>query len=172
MKLETKRLILRPMAPSDLDAISLIFTDLKVMAAFDSEPLNPDQVKAWLDRNLNHQKKHGYSLFAVILKANNRLIGNCGLTEYTIEGKRELEIGYDFQSDYWGQGFATEAATAVRDYAVTVLEEPRLIGLVRQTNHASSRVLEKIGMYKEKDLDLKGINYGLFSTLKKRHGVA
>lgn len=71
MVLGTKRLILRPMVPSDLDAISLIFTDPKVMAAFDSEPLSLVQIKAWLDRNLNHQKEHQFSLFAVILKSNN-----------------------------------------------------------------------------------------------------
>ena len=162
--LESERLILRPMLPTDFSSILRLFSDPNVMAAFDQGPLTVEQSKKWFDDNLMLQKSHGYSLFAAVLKQDQAIIGNCGLTHYKIEGKQELEIGYDLHSDYWGQRLATEAATAVRDYAMNILKKQRLIGLVRQTNVASQRVLEKIGMYKEKELILREVKYWLFSV--------
>jgi ribosomal-protein-alanine N-acetyltransferase len=53
---------------------------------------------------------------------------------------------YDFRSDHWNQGYATEAATAVRDYAFQTLRLPQLISLIRVGNEASKRVAEKVGM--------------------------
>ena len=164
--IETERLILRPMTAADFDSIFRLFSDPKVMAAFDQRPLTIKQTQKWFDDNLLHQKKHGYSLFAAVLKQDHAIIGNCGLTHYEIEEKHELEIGYDLHSDYWGQGIATEAATAVRDYAFYSLKKPRLIGLARQTNLASQRVLEKIGMHREKELILREVSYYLFSSAK------
>ena len=112
--LETKRLTLRPMQAADIDALLVIFTDLQVMAAFDEEPFNREQMSRWLGRNLDHQDEYGYGLFSVILKANGLLIGDCGLEVMEVDGMQVAELGYDFRSDYWNQGYATEAASAVR----------------------------------------------------------
>lgn len=116
------------------------------MAAFDTDPFDREQMTAWVQRNLDHQTEHGYGLFSVILKSNGDLIRNCGLEHMDVEGVAAAELGYDFRSDYWNQGYATEAATAVRDYAFNVLQLPRLISLIRQHNVPSQRVAEKIGM--------------------------
>ena len=78
-QLETKRLILRPMLEADIDALHLIFTDPNVMAAFDGELLNREQMERWLQRNLHHQDEFGYGLFSVLLKGTGELIGDCGL---------------------------------------------------------------------------------------------
>jgi [ribosomal protein S5]-alanine N-acetyltransferase len=146
LSLETKRLLLRPMLATDLDALHLIFTDPKVMASFDGELLSRVQMEHWLRRNLDHQNEFGYGLFSVILKANGTLIGDCGLEQMVIDGMQIAELGYDFCSDYWHQGYATEAALAVRDYAFDVLKLPQLISLIRFGNAASQRVAEKVGM--------------------------
>ncbi len=134
------------MKSTDFDDLLLIFTDPKVMASFDSAPLNREQMMFWLQRNLDHQAKYGYGLFSVILKSNGLLIGDCGLEVMEIDGIQVAELGYDFHSDYWNRGFATEAATAVRDFAFNVLGLPQLISLIRVKNAASQRVAEKIGM--------------------------
>jgi ribosomal-protein-alanine N-acetyltransferase len=144
--LETARLILRPMAATDLDALLLIFTDPRVMAAFDSELFNREQMEHWLQRNLDHQSEFGYGLFSVILKDNGSLIGDCGLERMEVDGAVAAELGYDFLSAYWNRGLATEAAAAVRDYAFQVLKLPELISLIRVGNLASQRVAEKTGM--------------------------
>jgi [ribosomal protein S5]-alanine N-acetyltransferase len=142
--LETERLFLRPMLAMDVDDLLLIFTDPKVMASFGGELFNRAQMKHWLQRNLTHQDQFGYGLFAVILKENGRLIGDCGLEQMEDQGAAEL--GYDFRSDYWMQGYATEAALAVRDYAFGNLQLPQLISLIRVGNLASKLVAEKVGM--------------------------
>ena len=100
----------------------------------------------WLQRNLDHQNRYGYGLFSVILKETGELIGDCGLEQMEVEGVQVAELGYDFRSEYWNQGFATEAACAVRDYAFDILQLPQLISLIRVGNLASKRVAEKVGM--------------------------
>jgi ribosomal-protein-alanine N-acetyltransferase len=143
-RLETERLILRPMLETDINALLLVFTDLKVMAAFNHPPFTREQMSLWLERNLSHQSQYGYGLFSVIHKDTGELIGDCGLEQMEDQGAAEL--GYDFRSDFWNKGYATEAAIAVRDYAFDVLKLPHLISLIRVGNLSSKRVAENVGM--------------------------
>ena len=157
--LETPRLLLRTMKLSDLDELLKIFGDPKVMASFGQAPFNRPQMLRWVERNLEHQREHGYGLFSVILKSEEALIGDCGLEQMGLEGEQVAELGYDFRSDYWNRGYATEAASAVRDYACEVLELPRLVSLIRVGNEASQRVAEKIGMHLAAEIRLNDIRY-------------
>jgi RimJ/RimL family protein N-acetyltransferase len=93
------------------------------------------------------------------LKSGRELIGDCGLEHIQLDGVQVVEIGYDFRSEYWNQGFATEAATAVRDFAFSKLHLPGLISLIRVGNESSKRVSEKIGMQYVADISLNGITY-------------
>jgi RimJ/RimL family protein N-acetyltransferase len=160
--IETDRLLLRPMAASDIDPLLTIFADPVVMAAFDTQPFDREQMAQWVQRNLDHQHQHGYGLFSVLLKSNNLLIGDCGLEQLEVPDGQAAELGYDFRSDYWTQGYATEAATAVHEYAFQQLQLPRLISLIRQSNLASQRVAEKIGMRRVEELVRYGTPYWLY----------
>ena len=159
LRLETPRLYLRLMQPSDLDDLLKIFADPKVMASFGGATFNRQQMERWMQGNIEHQDRYGYGLFSVILKSEKLLIGDCGLEHMEIDGDQAAELGYDFRSDYWNQGFATEAATAVRDFAFEVLLLPRLISLFRVGNEASRRVSEKIGMRFVAEITKNGISY-------------
>jgi ribosomal-protein-alanine N-acetyltransferase len=99
---------------------------------------------------LQHQEKHGYGLFAVILRSTRELIGDCGLENSDFTGRPCLEIGYDFLSAYWNQGYATEAALRVRDFAMDNLgiAQGSLCSFIRQSNVGSQHVSEKIGMHR------------------------
>lgn len=163
-QLETKRLILRPMLATDLDDLLLIFTDSKVMASFGGELFTRTQMERWLQRNLTHQDEFGYGLFSVLLKENKKLIGDCGLEQMEDQGAAEL--GYDFRSDFWNQGYATEAALAVRDYAFDVLQLPQLISLIRVGNLASKRVAEKVGMKLIEEFTRYDIRYWKYAITK------
>ena len=88
------------MNENDIDDMLKIFTDEKVMKAFDLTSFSREQMKKWVDRNLTHQNKYGYGLFSVILKSNQELIGDCGLEHTSFEEKPCVEIGYDFLSKY------------------------------------------------------------------------
>ena len=145
------------MLATDLDALLRIFTDRNVMASFNSEPFNREQMQRWLQRNIDHQAQYGYGLFSVILKTTGELIGDCGLEQ--MEDQSAAELGYDFRSDFWNQGFATEAVNAVQAYAFNVLKLPQLISLIRVGNLASKRVAEKVGMRRTEEFTRYEIRY-------------
>ena len=163
LQLETKRLLLRPMRTTDIDALHHIFSDPKVMASFGGELFSREQMERWLQRNLDHQNEFGYGLFSVILKVNGTLIGNCGLEQMKVGGQSLAELGYDFHSDYWNRGFATEAAVVVQDYAFDALQLPQLISLIRVGNLASRRVAEKVGMELVEEFTSYEIRYWKYS---------
>lgn len=162
--LETQRLYLRLMQPMDFDDLLKIFEDPKVMASFGGATFNREQMKHWMARNIEHQNRYGYGLFSVILKTKGRIIGNCGLENFEMDGEQVTELGYDFRSDYWNRGFTTEAAAAVRDYAFDMLHLPRLISLIRVGNAASKRVSEKIGMRLVGEITKNGISYWKYAV--------
>ncbi len=168
--LETERLILRKMAWQDADQLLLIFSDPKVMQSFGGILFDRVMMGKWVERNLNHQDRYGYGIFSVILKEKDELVGDCGLEHMEVDGSHEVELGYDFRSDYWNRGLATEAASAVRDYAFEQLGLKRLISLIRPDNLASQRVAEKIGMRKEKECVQGEVFYHLYSLVSLRGG--
>jgi [ribosomal protein S5]-alanine N-acetyltransferase len=143
--IETGRLILRPMVPGDVDAMLAVFTDPLVMAAFGLTSFSRQQMEGWVQRNLEHQEKYGCGLFSVILKSSGQLIGDCGLELMDVEGEQAAELGYDFHSNYWHHGYATEAAIAVRDFAFNELGLTRIVSIIRVGNYPSKRVAERVG---------------------------
>jgi ribosomal-protein-alanine N-acetyltransferase len=164
--IQTERLILRKMTMDDLDELLRIFSDPKVMASFGGILFDRPKMEHWIQRNLDHQKEHGYGLFSVVLKENGKLVGDCGLENLEVDGAPEVEIGYDFLSFYWNRGLATEAAGAVRDYVFQKLGLQRVISLIRPDNLASIRVAEKIGMKREKECIRGGHVYYVYSQSK------
>jgi len=170
--IETDRLTLRLMNEEDIENMLRIFTDRNVMKSFGLESdliSSREQMKKWVDRNLDHQKKYGYGLFSVILKSTQELIGDCGLEHTEFEEKPCVEIGYDFLSKYWNQGYATEAAKAVKDYAVgrRNIDPKHLCSFIRKTNKASQRVSEKIGMRKIREYAVHDVDYCLYAFSKE-----
>jgi RimJ/RimL family protein N-acetyltransferase len=163
MRIETARLRLRSLRHGDLEDLLGIFGDPQVMAAFGEPPFTRAQMQRWLDSHLEHQAEHGYGLFAVFRKADGRLIGDCGLALLRVDGQPAAELGYDFRSDAWNKGYATEAASAVRDYAFHTLGLPRLVSLVRVGNGASRRVAEKVGMRLVEEHERHGRRYWLLA---------
>ena len=151
------------MRPEDIDGLLKIFSDPKVMKSFGVAPFNRAQMEKWVWRNIIHQQKHGYGLFSVIHKDDHVLVGDCGLEHMEVEGVQEVELGYDFRSDYWRRGLASEAARAVRDFALFTLHLPRLISLIRPDNIASQKVSDKIGMKKERDIMRGEKRYHIYS---------
>ncbi|NJM19428.1 MAG: GNAT family N-acetyltransferase [Richelia sp. SM1_7_0] len=87
-----------------------------------------------------------YGKWAVIHRQSGRLIGYCGIALEEIEGNLENELGYRLDSEFWGQGLATQAANACLKYAFTKLNLDYILGIVEPENHASIRILAKIGM--------------------------
>lgn len=164
--IETARLTLRPMRAEDVDHLLPIFADPRVMASFGSALFDREQMEQWVRRNLDHQAQHGYGLFSVILRESGLLVGDCGLEVLGAGAEAEVEFGYDVRSDHWSRGLATEAASAVRDYAFQTLKLPRLVSLIRTGNGASRRVTEKVGMRLSATVTRQGLEYWLFEQVR------
>ena len=85
-------------------------------------------------------------------KETGRTVGRAGLRPVFLEGQYSVEIFYRLESDWWNKGFATEAAAAVTDLGLHVLQLPELVAITRETNPASIRVLEKVGYVFDRDV--------------------
>ena len=145
MILETERLILREMIQSDYPSLCKHLQDEKVMYAYE-HAFSDAEVQERLDKQIQSYKKYGFGLWAVILKENQELIGQCGLSMQLCEDKEVLEIGYIFQKTYWHKGYATEAAIACREYAFEKLNADEVFSLIRDNNIASQNVAKRNGM--------------------------
>jgi RimJ/RimL family protein N-acetyltransferase len=124
-----------------------------------------DQAQATLDAMMRSFENRGYGQLAVERKEDRALLGRCGLLVWDVETWTitesddrpvEIEIGYLIGRDYWGNGYATEAARAVRDWARVELGFERLICLIYPENVRSIRVAEKLGMTPEGEIEIFG----------------
>jgi [ribosomal protein S5]-alanine N-acetyltransferase len=150
MLIETNRLILREFQRTDLQELALILADPKVMRFSPSGVNSVEQVQEKIQGFITCYKEFGFGKWAVVLKENNQLLGYCGIAVDQIDGKDEKELGYRIDSRYWGQGLATEVASAAIKYGFEQFNLPYVLGIVERANSASVRVLEKVGMQYER----------------------
>jgi RimJ/RimL family protein N-acetyltransferase len=167
--LETKRLLLRRLEPTDLDDLFALYSDPEVRHYFPEGTLSYQETKEELEWFLDGHPQHPeLGLWATIHKEANQFIGRCGLLPWIIDQQPEVEIAYMLAKAYWGQGLGSEAALGIRDYAFEQLGLSRLICLIDRDNIALIRVAEKVGMRFEKEgRDDKG-PFMLYSINKRQ----
>ena len=145
MILETKRLYLREMNPSDFNSLCRILQDEKAMYAYEGA-FSDQEVQEWLDRQIYRYQKWNFGLWAAVLKETDKMIGQCGLTMQQWKDQEVLEIGYLFERSHWHQGYATEAAKACKQYAFEKLNASEVCSIIRDSNTASQNVAMRNGM--------------------------
>jgi RimJ/RimL family protein N-acetyltransferase len=166
VRLETDRLVLRPPEVADLDGYAAVFADPEVVRFLWTAPQTRDESLAAIERMRKHWDRHGIGLFSVVRKEDERLLGRVGFLLWDparwvnamreeLDGELETEVGWTIGSEHWGRGYATEAATACRDFALGELGLTRLVSVIAPENAASIRVAEKIGESFERE-DLPG----------------
>ena len=163
--LETNRLILREFSPEDTDALERVLSDPETMRYYPA-PYDRAGVEQWIARNRERYGNNGVGLWAMLLKSKGELIGDCGITRQEVEGEYLYEIGYHLRRDFWGQGLATEAARACRDWGFQRLKTDRLISLIRPENLASRRVAERNGMTIWKETNWRGLPHCVYSIAR------
>lgn len=147
--LETERIYLREMKQCDYDDLCEILQDAETMYAYE-HAFTDIEAQNWLNKQFERYKQFGFGLWAVIDKKTKCFIGQVGLTIQNVEGKDELEIGYLIKRKYWHCGYATEAATACKEYAFCHLKKDRVVSIIRDSNSASQNVAKRVGMTIEK----------------------
>lgn len=145
MILETKRLYLREMNPSDFNSLCRILQDEKAMYAYEGA-FSDQEVQEWLDRQIYRYQKWNFGLWAAVLKETDKMIGQCGLTMQQWKDQEVLEIGYLFERPHWHQGYATEAAKACKQYAFEKLNASEVCSIIRDSNTASQNMAMRNGM--------------------------
>jgi ribosomal-protein-alanine N-acetyltransferase len=148
---ETSRLILRKFNENDVDSILGFRGDPEVMRFSVRGPETREDIQTrYLPSCLRRYSRDGLGQWAVVRKSDGMCVGECGICTQEVDGEREFEIGYRMRRDCWGNGLATEAARACRDYGFNQAGLRRLISIIESENAASIRVAEKMGMTLEK----------------------
>ncbi|ANC32396.1 anhydro-N-acetylmuramic acid kinase [Isoptericola dokdonensis DS-3] len=124
--------------------MAALLGDAEVMAYYPA-PKTRHEVLDWIDWSRRNYAQHGHGLW-VIETHDGEFVGDCGLTWQQVNGSARLEVGYHVRRDRQGQGYATEAAEACRDFARDVLGASELVAIIHPDNTASRRIAEKIGM--------------------------
>jgi RimJ/RimL family protein N-acetyltransferase len=143
--LETGRLRLRPFRRSDIDDYAALNADPAVLR-FLGESAEPwDRGRSWrhLAFLMGCWPLGGAGMWAVEHKDTDRFLGKIGFS--APEGWPGFELSWALARPWWGNGYATEGASAALDYAFTVLKKDRIISLIHPENRASIRVAERIG---------------------------
>jgi ribosomal-protein-alanine N-acetyltransferase len=148
--------VLRDLSADDLPAYEGLYADAKVTRFLAGAPTDSEGVRDWLARRLASNADGSSAMRTIFERATGAFVGRCGLLTWDIDGRRETEVGYALARPHWGKGYATEAATAVRDDAVDRLGHRRLISLILVGNERSIRVAERLGMRHERDLEILG----------------
>ena len=167
LSLETDRLVLRAPVPEDAETLAPTYADPEVMRYVgDGRALTRAETERSVRRMIERWEADGFGLFTTVRKEDGAVIGRVGLLVWNTdtwepttraqgaEVPTEVEVGYTLGRDFWGQGYATEAAGAVRDYALGGLGAERLIALIIHGNTASENVARKLGLAYERDIML------------------
>jgi [ribosomal protein S5]-alanine N-acetyltransferase len=198
--IESARLVLRRVTPDDLAFFARLHALPEVARGLypGGRPRSPEEVVKWLQATIASYERLALGQLAVIRKADGALIGRCGLTDLAVEpaapehgirkgwfGREaappgialtfEYELGYTFAPVVWGQGFATEAACCVRDYAREVLQLSYAISAIMLNNRRSLRVAERSGARADGQMEVVGRTFARYLWLlssKDATGVA
>lgn len=166
LELQTDRLILRAPVPEDAEALAPMYADPEVMRYVgDGRTLTRADTELSVRHMIERWDDDGFGLFTTLRKDDGAVIGRVGILIWNSEtwepttraqasGPTEVEVGYTLGRDFWGKGYATEAAGAVRDYALNGLGADRVIALIIHGNTASENVARKLGLEHERDIKL------------------
>ena len=147
--LTTKRLILRLFQKSDAAIVAKLCNNYNIYknTLYLPYPYSDDDALAWIERHLENFEEDKAYEFAITDKASGDLFGAIELSNN--KKFQNGELAYWVGEEYWGNGYATEAARAILEFAFHEKQFHKVFARYFSINPASGKVLEKIGMQKE-----------------------
>lgn len=169
-------MLLQPWESRDWEEIRPITQDPLVLRyVSEGKPWPDERIIEFVARQSRHFEKYGHCFWKIVLKANGRLGGFCGLQpfgDFADDRKTVahpcVEIGWWLASDLWGAGLATEAARAALADGFRRVGLARIVALALKENAASLRVMEKLGMHYEMDTTHHGYPVVQYAIEKSR----
>ena len=168
----TKRLKTRKLELSDITIWEKFFENNNSLPylGIDLSKDNRTQSKEWIERQLWRYENNKFGHQALIERKTNNFVGQCGLLTQQIDNKIETEIAYHIIPEYWGLGFATEAAKEFRDYAFRNDLCNSLISVIDVRNIASQKVAKKNGMKVSMQTKYNDLNVYVYRINKDEWG--
>lgn len=142
--LKTERLSFKYITQDDFEELRSILQDKDVMYAWEYDFTYKD-VQDWIDRYVALYEKCNLGYFLIIENVSKNIIGQAALMPTIIENIQYYEIGYILKKEYWHNGYATEAAKALKEYAFNTLDLDEVIFEIRPNNISSRKVAEALG---------------------------
>ena len=148
--LETDRLILKRLQVGDIASLVELWTDPEV-TYYMGGPRDKEWLMSEFEKTAGEPLAEQYDLWPLVEKRTGKVVGQCGLIEKEVDGKAEIEIIYVIAKTAWGNGFASEVARELIQYAFHKMKLVRLIALIEPENIVSEIIAKKIGMRLERE---------------------
>lgn len=153
-QLKSERLTTRYLTANDISIWARFFEDPEAteFLYLDSLGLSGhiEVATHMIQKQIHRYANQKYGLQVLINNHTQEFIGLCGLLLQQVEGADEIEIGYHIFKQYWGNGFATEAAKMFAEFAFSEDIAESVISIIDIKNYKSQRVAEKNGFHREK----------------------
>ena len=165
-KLTTERLWLRPFREADADVLQVLLQCKEIAANTRTieHPYPEGAAKIWIGTHEENWRKGASAIFAICEKSDvDKPVGAIGLEVNSQD--ENAELGYWVGEAWWGNGYCTEAASAVVDFGFSFLGLKKIHAHHLARNPASGRVMEKIGMSKEGYLKNHFKKWGVFEDI-------
>ena len=158
LNLETNRLMFRRYTMDDLAFVEQLVTNENVMKYIGSGVVKGRTYAIQLIERMMEQYDNfdDYGLHVLLHKETGQRIGHAGLVAQIIDDAFEIELGYWIHSDFWQQGYATEATRSLKQYAEQELELERYVSAIQVGNVASQKVALQNGLKLEKQIEMEG----------------
>lgn len=151
LNIETDRLIIRLAEPEDAETIYSYRSDFMENKYQGWFPASVEEVRNYIDNMPQTLDVVDVCFqFAIIIAAENRLIGDMGIS-FTNHNGSQAEIGCTLNKDYQNKGYATEALKGIVNYLFSTLKKHRIIASIDPRNISSIRLIERLGFRKEAD---------------------
>ena len=167
---ETERLLLRELLPSDEDGLFELDSDSEVHRYLGNNPIKQiEEARRAIEFIRQQYLENGIGRWAIIEKGTNSFVGWSGLKfvrEKTNNHINYYDLGYRLIKRYWGKGYATESARASLDFGFEQLKLKDIYAMADVNNVASRKVLERVGLTFIETFDLDSIPHNWFKISK------
>lgn len=143
---QSDRLILHRPQPGDFERYYEIHSDPETNLFNPSGPMNLEKAKATFAEMITHWDEHGFGSWTIKTKDTGTIIGFGGLSYRMYVDELKLNLGYRFDKNFWGKGYATELSIYAIHFGFTELQVEQIFAVVRPKHEVSIKVLEKCKM--------------------------
>jgi RimJ/RimL family protein N-acetyltransferase len=167
---ETERLKFRLLQESDYDEWIKLFEGTDVARFLGMAHLNSakEQCDMWFQKGFERYKNMNGGMNVLVNKETGKIVGQCGLLVQEVGDDTIMEVGYSVLPQYWGKGYAIEAASKCRNHAFENRYVDELYSIIHIENNSSMRVAEKNGMRVHRSIpEFKGMPVHLYRITRE-----